>query len=150
KQSHFESLFVKSINDYAAQTYFEPGTFMLVFDVLGKMDQKELAEDYDFRVLCIGDNKYVAEFWEDGIATNSEAHALTYAKELANSEFAKKNPHSDVGNVEIIKQNYARTRKSIKDCKQDRYKKVMALLYSREKDSSIIFHNPFQPMYDFK
>jgi len=150
KQSQLETLFVNTINDYTAKTYFNGGTFMRVFNVLGKMDQKELEEEYDFRVLNIGDNKYVAEFWEDGIATNSEAHAIAYAHELANSEYAKKHPDSDVGNPEEIKKNYANTRKSIKDGKKERYSKVMALLYTLGKGGSITFHDPFQPLIDFK
>jgi hypothetical protein len=150
KQSQLETLFVTTINDYTDKTNFEPGTFMMVFNVLGKMDQKELAEEYDFRVLNIGDYQYVAEFWEDGIAVNSEAHALAYAHELANSEYARKHPDSDVGNVEVIKKNYADVRKSINDGKKERYNKVMAFLYTKEKDGSIAFHDPFQPLIDFK
>ena len=123
---------------------------MLVFEDLGKMDQKEIAEEYDIRVLYLGNDKYVAEFWEDGLTVNSEAHALARAHELANSEYAKKNPDSGVGNVEVIKENYANVRKSIEDGKKERYTKMMALLYTLNKDASIIFHNPFQPLIDFK
>ena len=150
KQDQFEALFVKTINNYNAQTHFEPGTFMLVFEDLGKMDQKEIAEEYDIRVLYLGKDKYVAEFWEDGLAVNSEAHAIARAHELANSERAKKNPGSGLGDVEVIKENYSNNRKSINNGQKERYTKVMALLYTLDKDGSIIFHNPFQPLIDFK
>jgi hypothetical protein len=150
KQNQFEALFVKTINDYNAQTNLEPGIFMLTFSVFGKMELKEIAEEYDLRILYLGGDKYVAEFWEDGLAVNSEAHALNYAHELANSEYAKKNPDSGVGNVGVIKENYSNIRKSIVEGKKERYSKVMALLYALDKDGLLIYHNPFQPMIDYK
>jgi hypothetical protein len=150
KQDQVNALFVQSIYEYAEKTHFDAGIFMMVFDVMGKKDSKELSEENDIRVLNLGNDKYVAEFWEDGIAVNSEAHAIAYAHELANSERAKKNPGSGLGDVKVIKKNYADTRKSIKDGKQERYTKVMALLYSKEKDGSITFNNPFQSIIDFK
>jgi hypothetical protein len=148
KQDQLNALFVKSIYDYAYQTRFDAGLFMMAFDVMGKMDQKELSEESDIRVLYFGEDKYVAEFWEDGIAVNSEAHAIEWAHELANSERAKKNPGSGLGDVKVIKKNYAEIRKSIKDGKKERYSKVMALLYVREKDGSITFRDPYQAMID--
>ncbi len=150
KQDQVNALFVQSIYDYAEQTLFDAGIFMMVFDVMGKMDQKELSEENDIRILNLGNDKYVAEFWEDGIAVNSEAHAIAYAHELANSERAKKNPGSGLGNVKEIKKIYADARKLIKDGKKERYSKVMALIYSKEKDGSITFNNPFQKIIDFK
>jgi len=150
KQDQVNALFVQSIYDYAEKTHFDAGIFMMVFDVMGKKDLKELSEENDIRVLNLGNDKYVAEFWEDGIAVNSEAHAIDYAHELANSERAKKNPGSGLGNVKEIKKNYADTRKLIKDGKKERYTKVLALLYSKEKDGSITFINPFQAIMDFK
>jgi hypothetical protein len=150
KQNQLNALFEKSIYDYADQTHFDAGTFMMVFDVLGKVDQKEIAEEYDIRVLNLGEDKYVAEFWEDGIATNSEAHAIAWAHELANSERAKKNPGSGLGNVKEIKKTYADARKLIKDGKKEQYTKIMALLYTVEKDGSITFHDPGQQVMDFK
>ncbi|MCX6175579.1 MAG: hypothetical protein NTZ27_12570 [Ignavibacteriales bacterium] len=149
KQNKLPVLFEKSIKEYTAQTQFDAETFLLVFDELGKKDQKKIAEEYDIRVQYLGDDKYVAEFWEDGLAVNSEANAVAYAHELANSEYAKKHPDGDVGNVEVVKKNYANTRKSIKDGKQERYTKMMALLYTIEKDGSVTFHDPGQPIIDF-
>ena len=150
KQDQVNALFVQSIYDYAEKTHFDAGIFMMVFDVMGKKDQKELSEENDIRVLNLGKDKYVAEFWEDGIAVNSEAHAIAWAHELANSERAKKNPGSGLGNVKEIKKTYANARKLIIDGKKERYTKVMALLYSKEKDGSITFINPFQAIIDFK
>jgi len=150
KQDRVNALFIQSMYDYAEQTHFDAGIFMIVFEVIGKKDQKELSEENDIRVLNLGNDKYVAEFWEDGIALNSEAHAIAWAHELANSERAKKNPGSGLGNVKEIKKTYADARKLIKDGKKERYTKVFALLYSKEKDGSITFINPFQAIMDFK
>lgn len=149
KRNKLQALGEKSINDYTAQTHFDVGTFMMVFSEFKKMDQKKIAEEYDIRVQYLGDDKYVAEFWEDGLTVNSEANAVAYAHELANSEYAKKHPDGDVGNVEVVKKNYANTRKSIKDGKHERYTKMMALLYTIERDGSITFHDPGQPIIDF-
>lgn len=149
KQDQVNALFAQSIYDYAEKTHFDAGILMMTFDVMGKKDQKELSEENDIRVLNLGNDKYVAEFWEDGIAVNSEAHAIAWAQELANSERAKKNPGSGLGNVKEIKKTYADARKLIKDGKQERYTKVLALLYSKEKDGSISFHDPYQQLYDF-
>ncbi len=149
KQNQFQVLFEKSINDYTAQTHFDAGTFMSVFSEFRKMDQKKITEEYDIRIQFLGGNKYVAEFWEDGLAVNSEANALAWAHELATSEYAKKHPEDGVGDVEKIKETYANVRKSIKDGKQERYTKVMVLLYTQEKDGSITFHDPGQPIIDF-
>ena len=149
KQNQLQALGEKSIYDYAATTHFDVGTFMMVFSEFGKMDQKKIAEEYDIRIQYLGDDKYVAEFWEDGLAVNSEANALIRAHELATSEYAKKHPDSGVGNVEVVKETYANVRKSIEAGKRERYTKVMALLYTLEKDGSIVFHDPGQPMYDF-
>ncbi|MFH0989281.1 MAG: hypothetical protein V1799_04605 [bacterium] len=149
KQNQLQALGAKSINDYATTTHFDVGTFMMVFSEFGKMDQKKIAEEYDIRVQNLGDDKYAAEFWEDGLAVNSEANAVAYAHELANSEYAKKHPEGNVGDVEVIKKNYANTRKSIKGGKQERYSKMMALLYIAAKDGSVTFQDPGQPMMDF-
>jgi len=149
KQNKLQALGEKSINDYTAQTHFDIGTFIMVFSEFGKMDQKKISEEYDIRIQYLGDDKYVAEFWEDGLAVNSEANALISAHELATSEYAKKHPDSGVGNVEVVKKTYANVRKSIQAGVQERYTKMMALLYTKEKDSSIIFHYPGQPMIDF-
>ncbi len=149
KRDELQALGEKSIYDYNAETQFDAGTFLLVFDEFGKMDQKKIAEEYDIRVQYLGDNKYAAEFWEDGLAVNSEANAIISAHELAASGYAKKHPDSGVGNVEKIKETYSNVRKSIKAGKQERYTKMMALLYTLEKDGSITFHDPGQPMIDF-
>jgi hypothetical protein len=138
-----------AITDYATQTHFDAETFVLVFDAFGKMDQKKMSGEYDIRVQNIGDDNFVAEFWEDGLAVNSEANAVVYAQELANSGYAKKHPDSDVGNVEVIKNNYAHTRKSINAGKQERYTKMMALLYTVGKDGLVTFHDPGQSMIDY-
>ena len=74
---------------------------------------------------------------------------MAYAHELAVSGYAKKHPDSDVGNIEVIKKNYANTRKSIKAGKQERYTKMMALLYTVANGGAVTFINPFQPSKDF-
>ncbi len=145
KQTQLEAIFAQAITDYTSQTR---GEFMLHFKEVAEKDPKAIAEEYDFRVQNLGNNKYAAEYWEDGLAVNSEENAIAYAHELANSEYAKKHPDSDVGNVEEIKINYAANRKNINAGKQERFTKVVALLYVQEKNGSITFHDSYQSLYD--
>ncbi len=149
KRKQFQSLFEKSINDYTSQTHFDTDTFMMIFSEFGKMDLKQIADEYDLRVQSLGDNKFAAEFWEDGLAVNSEANAIKNAHELAASDYAKKHPDSGIGDISKIKETYAATRKSINNGETQRFTKVIVLLYTKEKDSSIVFHNPFQAVFDF-
>lgn len=150
KRNECQALGAESINDYAEQTHLDVGMFMVVLDGLGKTDQKKLEKEWDVRIQFLGvNNKYLVEFWEDGMEVNSEANAVAWADELSKSEYAKKHPDSDVGNVEVIKKNYANTRKNIKAGKQERYTKLMALLYSVDKGGTVSFINPFQPSIDF-
>jgi hypothetical protein len=149
KRSECQALGAESINDYAEQTHLDVGMFMMVITSLGEIDQKKMEKEWEVRVQFMGIDKYVAEFWEDALAVNSEANAVAYAHELAVSEYAKKHPDSDVGNVEVIKKNYANTRKSIKAGKQERYTKMMALLYTVDNGGAVTFIDPFQPSKDF-
>ena len=144
-----QALGAKSINDYAEQTHLDVGMFMTIITNMVDYDQKKLEKEWEVRVQSAGADKYIAEFWEDGLATNSEENAVAYAHELANSEYAKKHPDSDVGNVEVIKKNYADNRKTINAGKQERYQKMIALLYSADKVGTVSFINPFQPSIDF-
>ncbi|MDQ7817203.1 MAG: hypothetical protein RDU14_09310 [Melioribacteraceae bacterium] len=149
KRSECQALGAESINNYAEQTHFDVGMFMMVITSLGEIDQKKMEKEWDVRVQFMGMDKYVAEFWEDGLAVNSEENAVAYAHELAKSEYAKKHPDSNVGNVEEIKNNYANTRESIETGKQERYTKMMALLYTVDDGGVVTFNNPFQPAFDF-
>lgn len=149
KRNECQALGAESINDYASQTHLDVGTFMMVITSIGEIDQKKLENEWDVRVQFMGVDKYVAEFWEDGIAVNSEANAVAWANELSKSEYAKKHPDGDVGNVEVIKKNYANTRKSIKAGKKERYTKMMALLYTVDNGGAVTFNDPFQPAIDF-
>lgn len=150
KQNQYNDIFLKSLRDYTDQAHFDFGIFMLIFNDFGNTDQKKFVNESDFRVQWLGGNKYAAEFWDDGLAANSEANAVLWAHELAASARAKKNPDSGLGDVEIIKKTYANARKAITSGKQKRYTQVMALLYTKEKDGSILFHDPGQMMHDFK
>jgi len=149
KRNECQALGAESINDYAEQTHFDVGMFMMVITNLVEINQKKLEKEWEVRVQPLGADKYIAELWEDGIAVNSEENAVAYADELANSEYAKKHPDSDVGNVEEIKNNYANTRKSIEAGTQERYTKMMALLYTVDDGGVVTFNNPFQPAFDF-
>lgn len=150
KRNECQALGAESLNDYASQTHFDVGMFMMVLDGLGITNQKKLEKEWEVRIKFLGVvNKYLTEFWEDGLAVNSEESAVAYAHELTVSEYAKKHPDSDVGNVEVIKKNYADTRKSIKAGKKERYTKVMALLYTIDKGGAATFINPFQSSIDF-
>jgi len=149
KRNECQALGAESINDYAEQTHLGVGMFMMVITSLGEIDQKKMEKEWEVRVQFKGADKYVAEFWEDGLAVNSEANAVAYADELAKSEYAKKHPDGDVGNVEVIKKNYEDVRKSIKAGRKERYTKVMALLYTVDNGGAVTFINPFQPSIDF-
>lgn len=149
KRKEWQALGAKSINDYAEQTHLDVGTFIMVITSLGEIDRKKMEKEWEVRVQFVGTDKYVAEFWEDGLAVNSEENAVAYAHKLAVSEYAKKHPDSDVGNVEVIKKNYANTRKTIKAGKQERYSKMIALLYSVDNGGAVTFINPLQPSIDF-
>ncbi|TSA25954.1 MAG: hypothetical protein D4R68_08075 [Ignavibacteriales bacterium] len=112
------------------------------FSELQEKDPKDIAEEYDIRVQILGGDKYAAEYWEDGIAVNSEEHALAWAQELA-----KRSPDNK-GIVKEVKKTYEDARNSINAGKQERYTKVMALLYVQEKDGSITFRYPYQALFD--
>lgn len=134
RQNQLQALFEESINDYAAQTHLSDvdfGTFMLVFQDFKEMEQKRIAEEHDIRVQYLGGDKYVAEFWQDGLAVYSEKNVPDNERKA------------------VAKERYAIVRKSIEDGQQERYTKMFALLYTRENDGSITFHDPFQPMIDF-
>lgn len=148
-RSECQAIGAESINNYVEQTHFDAGMFMMIITTIGKYDQKKLEREWEVRVQSAGADKYVAEFWEDGLVINSEENAVAYANDLANSEYARQHPDSDVGNVEVIKKNYADNRKSIKAGKQERYQKMIALLYSVDKVGTVSFINPFQPTIDF-
>lgn len=110
KKSHLQALGGQSIEEYAAQTHFDASTVMLVFSSFGAMDEKKIPEEWDIRVQRLGNDNYIAEFWEDSHVVHPDAK----------SEISE----------------------------NARYYKMMALFYTHEKDGSVIFHNPFQPVID--
>lgn len=144
KQNQLQALLEKTIDDYTTQAHLDSETFLLVWSGFGETDQKEITENYDIRVQHLDDYKYIAEFWEDGLAANSEASALLWANKLI-----KRNPENKKWIVKTVKETYSNARKSINNGDKKRYTKEMALLYTKEKDGSITFHDPFQPMFDF-
>lgn len=134
QRDQFVALFEKSINDYTAQTHFsdvDVGTFMLVFRDFGEMTEETITKNHDIRVQYLGGDTYVAELWEDGLAVYSE------------------NNVPDDERKAVAGERYAIARKSIEEGKQERYTKMMALLYTRGHDGSMTFHDPFQPVIDF-
>ncbi|MCX6286639.1 MAG: hypothetical protein NTY96_05950 [Bacteroidetes bacterium] len=147
KQNQLHEAFEKSINDYPVQTHlnvkiFNAGTFFMVFSDFGKMDQKKMAEEYDIRVQSLGGDNYTAEFWEDSethalaVANNTNVEAIEVVKELIRLSSGKESVSDEDG---------IKTTKMV----ALRYTKMMALLYTLEKDGSVSFHDPFQPMMDF-
>jgi hypothetical protein len=147
KQNQLQALIEKSINDYTVQTHlnvkiFNFGTFLLVFNDFGKMDQKEIAEEHDIRIQNLGGDKYIAEFWED-----SEAHALALASNPKDDdmEIVKELIRLSSGRDSVSMENGTKITKKV----ALQYTKMMALLYTLEKDGSVTFHDPFQPMFDF-
>lgn len=146
EQTKLEAIFRQSITDYVSQTR---GEFMLHFKEVAEKDHKDIAEEYDFRVQNLGNNKYAAEYWEDGLAVNSEEHALAWAQELVKRQEAAKISPDIKGIVQEVKIKYEDVRNSIKAGKLERYTKVLALLYVQEKNGSITFHDPYQELYNF-
>jgi len=147
KQNQLQEIFVKSINDYLIQTHFDVtvfnyGTFIMLYSDLGKMDQKSLTRENDIRVQNLGGNKYVAEFWED-----SQAHALALEgnPNTEDIEIFKELIRLSRGQKSVTKEDGATTTSMV----ASRYTKMLGLLYSLEKDGSLTFHDPFQPMMDF-
>ncbi|MFA5805870.1 MAG: hypothetical protein WC879_14630 [Melioribacteraceae bacterium] len=146
KQIQLEAILVKSFTDYTSQTR---GEFMLHFREVAEKDPKNIAEEYDFRVQNLGNNKYAAEYWEDGLAVNSEENALAWAQELVKRQEADKITPDIKGIVQEVKIKFEDVRNSIKSGKQERYTKVLALLYVQEKNGSVTFHDPYQELYNF-
>lgn len=149
KQERFESLAMKALRDYNKETDLDPGYFIMLFNEVLNLDQKKLEAETDFRVRAAANHKFIAEFWEDGLAVNSEANALIRAKELAESPRAKLHPEEDLGNVAVIKKTFAEARKAITSGKQKRFTKLMAFIYIQLPNKKIVFRDPFQPLYDF-
>jgi hypothetical protein len=150
KQDEFESMMIRSLEDYNRQTHFNLEGFITFFPEIRNLDLKKFESETDFRVRVLDTNKFAAEFWEDGLAVNSEANAVLYAKELRESARAKLHPEEDLGNVEEIKKNYAAHRQQINSGKKKRFTKLMALLYVRKENKSIFFRDPGEDYHDFK
>jgi hypothetical protein len=147
KQDQLMKVYEKSIHDYPVQAHldvkiFNAGTFLMVYTDFGKMNPKMIAEEYDIRVQSLGGDNYAAEFWED-----SEAHARANAN------------NSNVEEIEVIKDliRLSSGQQSVSDEGGSKttkmgalpYTKMMALLYTSEKDGSVTFHDPFQAIMDF-
>lgn len=138
KQEQFMQFFQTSINDYVSKVKLvelDAAMFLYFLSEFKGMDKKRIAEQYDIRVSRYGNN-YIAEFWEDGLDLNSEKHAI---KNALNAK-----------QVEVIKHRYGIVRGTIKSGKSKRYVKMMALLYAKEPDGSVIFVEPLKSMMDFK
>lgn len=143
KRNKYYSLFETSIQNYLSTTGQDFETFMILFPDFAGYEEKVLAA-YDFRVRSIGANKYVAEFWEDGLEANSEANALVWAHKILENH-----PGDSTGTINTVKETYARVRKAITTGKQSRYTRLMALLYTKA-SNGILFNDPFQALIDFK
>lgn len=146
KQTQLEAIFAQAITDYTSQTR---GEFMLHFKEVAEKNPKDISEEYDFRVQNLGNNKFAAEYWEDGLAVNSEEHALAWVQEVVKRQEAAKISPDVKGIVQEVKIKFEDVRNSIKAGKQERCTKVLALLYVQEKNGSITFRDPYQELYDF-
>ncbi len=147
KQDQLQEIFLKSINDYLTQTRFDVtvfnyGTFMMLFSDLGKMDLKKIGIEYDIRVQNLGGDQYAAEFWED---SRAHAKALEGNPNPEDIEVFKELIRLSNGQKSVTQEDGATTTSMV----SSRYTKMLGLLYSLEKDSSLTFHDPFQPMMDF-
>jgi hypothetical protein len=134
REKYYED-FYKSLRDYLKLVRFDFDIFMLLFRDFATYDQKAF-EAYDFRVRNVAPGKYAAEFWEDGLIANSEANAIKWAEQLM-----VRNPE-DKTIMATVKETYANARKAIRDGKQERYTEIIALLYTKEKNGTIVFHDP--------
>ncbi len=147
KQNQLQTILETSMNDYVVQAQlkteiFNYGTFLSILGSFREMEQQGLESEYDIRVRNLGGDSFVAEFWED-----AEAHALAIAKTPPDN------------NIEIFKElirlSSGKQVVSIEDgttitqMVASRYTKMTALMYTLEKDGSLTFHNPFQPVIDF-
>jgi len=146
KQTQLEAIFAQAIINYTSQTR---GEFMLHFKEVAEKDPKDIAEEYDFRVQNLGSDKYAAEYWEDGLAVNSEENALAWAQELVKRQESDKISPDIKGIVQEVKIKYEDVRNSVKAGKQERYTKVLALLYVQEKNGFITFRDPYQELFNF-
>ena len=73
KKNQLQELFGQIIENYTAQTLFDTSTFRLVFSSFNEMDQKKIPEQWDIRVQNLGNDKYIAELWEDSYVVHPEA-----------------------------------------------------------------------------
>ncbi|MCX6222525.1 MAG: hypothetical protein NTZ69_16260 [Bacteroidia bacterium] len=147
KQNQLQTILETSMTDYVVQSQlkteiFNYGTFLSILGSFGNMEQQGIESEYDIRVRHLGGVNYVAEFWED-----AEAHALAIAKNPANDdiEIFKELIRLSSGKQSISTENGATTTQMV----ASRYTKMTALIYTLEKDGSLIFRDPFQPMIDF-
>lgn len=146
RQDHYQETFIQSLYDYYEQIDFDFDLFMMLHNDLMKKDQKTLVNESDFRVQSIGGNKYAAELWEDGVAANSEPAAMLWAQALI-----KRFPDNDEkSTISEVKATYAKAGKDMLSGKQQRYTKIMAFLYTKEEDGSVLFCEPGQAMLDLK
>lgn len=146
KQSQMGELFQKSINNYTTQAHFNEETFMLVLSTFKEMEEKGMVEKWDVRIQSLDSNKYLAEFWADSLSVSSEIAIVLELNKMSN-EYAKEHSEGDYKNGLKLKET--NVKKSIDDVKQEQYNKVMALIYSQEKNGFIFFIDPFQPLIDF-
>lgn len=147
KQNQFQTILETSMNDYIIQTQlkteiFNYGTFLSILGSFGKMEQQGIESEYDIRVRNLGGDSFVAEFWED-----AEAHALAIAKNPPddNLEIFKELIRLSSGKQSVSTENGATTTQMV----TSRYTKMTALMYTLEKDGSLTFRDPYQPMIDF-
>ncbi|MCX6285210.1 MAG: hypothetical protein NTW31_13365 [Bacteroidetes bacterium] len=147
KQDQLMKVYEKSIHDYPAQAHldvkiFNAGTFLMVYTDFGKMNPKMMAEEYDIRVQSLCGNNYAAEFWED-----SEAHARANANNpnVEDIEIIKDLIRLSSGQQSVSDEDGTKTTKMV----TLKYTKMMALLYTSDKEGSVTFHDPFQAMMDF-
>lgn len=144
KQNKYNEAFIQSLRDYTSQLDFDFGIFMMVFIDFDLNGLNKFMNESDFRVRLISGNKYAAEYWEDGILTNSDENAIIWANTIM-----KRYPNNKEA-LKEVRENYANTRKLMLTGKKERYTKTMAFLYTKEKDGTVLFHHPGQEMYDFK
>jgi hypothetical protein len=144
KRKRFERLFEITITNYVKKVNIDLDVFMLMFPELGNYNDTVIGS-FDIRVRASGAKDYVAEFWEDGLTVNSEANALVWARKLI-----ERFPGDDsTATINTVRATYAKARKAITDGKQPRYRKVIAVLYTKEKEQ-ITFMDPFQSLMHFR
>ncbi len=132
-----QNIFKKALNEYILQTHFDEdaSAYLIVYYDFENDDSSKILKKYEIRVQQLSTNKWIAEFWLDGLNKYSEQEALTNT--------------TDPQRKKMIQQRYAASREPILKGTLQRYTKMLTLLYTKNSNENIEFNDPFQPLIDY-